>query len=429
MIEKYQVAIPRFLRKQPLRGEIHRLPQSRFRRRALYSCPLVIFLLGRTAFAGPPALQVGDAAPNFKVKIVTSEPEREVGPAAYHGKILLLEFWATWCGPCAQAREGLAALHKKFKGDGFEILAVTEEEIEKVKKYALRHPVSYTLATDVQGKIQTDYHIKGIPSAVLINKEGRICWLGDPRELTEKAIEKLLQTGQAPPTSPYTRTPFVQDESEPVLVLKIARSRGKKATSTGISMGISPQAVSLGCDCKSLSTILQQSLEISRARLKTDPIVGDILYDIEFMHCPTNGRPPRMQILADALCREAGIELLHVKESREAWTATVAQANLMKVSKGAGGMGPDGKGGVQFRGVTISDLLRWIENRYNVLIEDETHLQDRYNFDCPSSKVEIEEFCRRLQSDYGLQFTESKRDVVIWNAVSRQEKKPSPHSN
>lgn len=137
--------------------------------------------------AGVPerTLRVGDKAPPLKVaQWVRGEPVEEFKA----GRVYAIEFWATWCGPCVAGIPHLAEVQKEFK-DGVDVVGLTTEDpgntLEKVTKFvASREDMQYRVAFDDLDKTWRAYMEaagqNGIPCAFIIDKQGRVAWIGHP---------------------------------------------------------------------------------------------------------------------------------------------------------------------------------------------------------------------------------------------------------
>ncbi len=119
------------------------------------------------------ALSVGDRAPNFKLKnLVTGKSE---SLKMYRGKVVYLDFWASWCGPCRQSLPLLNELRSELKRKGFEVLAVNlDEDTKDAQNFLDEFPVSYPVLLDPKGKVPPKYDLPGMPTSFLIDKQGRI---------------------------------------------------------------------------------------------------------------------------------------------------------------------------------------------------------------------------------------------------------------
>lgn len=109
-------------------------------------------------------------------------------------KFILLDFWATWCGPCKKAIPDLNTYAKKFS-DTLVVIGLSDESEEKIQSFT--NPIiEYYSAFDTRKKLKKKFKVKGIPHAVLINPEGIVVWEGFPFlrgfELSEEVISKLI---------------------------------------------------------------------------------------------------------------------------------------------------------------------------------------------------------------------------------------------
>ncbi|TNJ40917.1 TlpA family protein disulfide reductase [Tamlana fucoidanivorans] len=132
---------------------------------------------------------INKKAPEIVVeKWLTEKPET-------NGKFVLIDFWATWCGPCKKAIPELNEFHHKFK-DKLVVIGISDEPKGKVKK--MKNPkMEYYSAIDTKERLERIYEVKGIPHCVIIDPNGIVVWEGWPQqkgfELTEKIISGLIK--------------------------------------------------------------------------------------------------------------------------------------------------------------------------------------------------------------------------------------------
>ena len=100
--------------------------------------------------------------------------------ASLRGKVVLLEFWATWCGPCVEGIPHLNELQSKYAGKNFQVLSLVEEGHQTMDKFLKRTAVAYPIG--LESTSLEDYGINGIPHAFLIGPDGRILWHGHPAQ-------------------------------------------------------------------------------------------------------------------------------------------------------------------------------------------------------------------------------------------------------
>ncbi len=167
---------------------------------ALWSVALVMSFHCVSA-ARAQTLGVGDSAPKLEIKeFVKGDAVKEFEK----GKTYVVEFWATWCGPCRVSIPHLTELQKKYKDIKFIGVSVWEQDPSKVKPFVkeMGEKMDYAVAIDEvpkngdgnDGKMAKNWMTaaeqEGIPSAFVVNGEGKILWIGHPMEL-DKVLEKV----------------------------------------------------------------------------------------------------------------------------------------------------------------------------------------------------------------------------------------------
>ena len=109
------------------------------------------------------------------------------------GKVVLLDFWASWCGPCRSSNRELTKLYPKYKNKGFEILGVSlDDELAKWKTAIVKDKITWLQVNDPGGwdaKTAMRWNISAIPTSFLIDKEGKLVAM----DLTGKELEKALK--------------------------------------------------------------------------------------------------------------------------------------------------------------------------------------------------------------------------------------------
>jgi peroxiredoxin len=114
----------------------------------------------------------GELAPDFTLKNLQGETVRL---ADFRGKVVFLNFWATWCPPCRAEMPSMERLHEAMAKRNFVILAVNiENDLNPVKEFLIQNPHSFPILSDAEAKVQNLYKVFRFPETFLIDKEGRI---------------------------------------------------------------------------------------------------------------------------------------------------------------------------------------------------------------------------------------------------------------
>ena len=111
------------------------------------------------------------------------------------GKVVLVNFWATWCPPCRKEMPDLDALYRRFKDRGLVILAISDEEAEKVKSYLAERPVTYQILLDPGRKVNDLFRINGIPKSFVYDRDGKLVAQSIDMRTQKQFLEMLGQAG------------------------------------------------------------------------------------------------------------------------------------------------------------------------------------------------------------------------------------------
>jgi thiol-disulfide isomerase/thioredoxin len=126
--------------------------------------------------AGLPLLREQVSIRDFSLPLATQgRPERNISPGGLKGKVVFLNFWATWCGPCRDEMPSMEALYSRYRENGLEILAVNIQETEgEVLAFMESNGLNFPAVLDRDGKVSASYGVQAIPSSFIINREGKI---------------------------------------------------------------------------------------------------------------------------------------------------------------------------------------------------------------------------------------------------------------
>lgn len=167
----------------------------------------------------PPLLEVGDPAPPLDLTFFQGKSfqiDEGLGKNVY-----LIEFWATWCGPCKTSIPHLDALQKKFAESGLVVVGITDEPAKVVKPYVKKmgKKMNYRIGLDQNRQTYRNYmdaaRQSSIPWAFVVDKRGTIVWQGHPMDsILEPLVEALLEEEVEMEPPKIYGPPAVVSESE-----------------------------------------------------------------------------------------------------------------------------------------------------------------------------------------------------------------------
>jgi peroxiredoxin len=149
--------------------------------------------LAATPAAGAP--RVGAPAPDFSL---TGLDQQTVKLGQFHGKVVLLNFWATWCGPCSAEMPNIEQVYQGSSHEDIAILAVNQGEFaEQVRGYADLYHLHFPILLDDHGKVGNLYRVQALPTTVFVDRSGiiREVHIGGPmsQDFIQAHIQSLLR--------------------------------------------------------------------------------------------------------------------------------------------------------------------------------------------------------------------------------------------
>jgi thiol-disulfide isomerase/thioredoxin len=155
---------------------------------ALVALAAATLLAGGCDAGGGTAVKAGGPAPEIKADAwLNSEA---LSMAGLKGKIVVVEFWATWCPPCRDSIPHLAKMHEEFKGKDVVLISLTKEPMDVVKPFAEKAGMTWPVG--VGSNSGADYGVQGIPHAFIVDREGKTVWRGHPMSGMDSEIRKLV---------------------------------------------------------------------------------------------------------------------------------------------------------------------------------------------------------------------------------------------
>lgn len=159
--------------------------------RLLFS--LILVWLSLSAFADP------RLAPSFTLPALAgTSQEKPIRLSDFSGKLVYLDFWASWCGPCKISFPDMVQLQSEFGDRDFQIVAISvDEQIADAERFMKRYPANFVVLIDLKGEVAAAYQPSAMPTSYLIDAEGVIRFQhtgykpGDKEFVREAILERL----------------------------------------------------------------------------------------------------------------------------------------------------------------------------------------------------------------------------------------------
>lgn len=164
---------------------------------------IILMMISFIALAQEPVLAkgtnfVGKKAPEISIS-GSFNAKQKLSLANLKGKVVLVEFWATWCPPCRASISHLSDLYKKYTPKGLVIIAITAEDKNTVRDFVKDNKMRFPVAIDKDRQTNSAYGIRSIPTAYLVGADGKVIWQGHTMQLTESMIEDALKSVKSKP--------------------------------------------------------------------------------------------------------------------------------------------------------------------------------------------------------------------------------------
>ncbi len=137
--------------------------------------------------------ELGKPVPNYTFSHILNSEANEISISDLKGKVVILEFWATWCGACIPAMKKLDSLQNDFK-DEVEIITVSEESRERLQKYIESSNTSLRIVSDTAHSANFKYRV--IPHSIIIDKDGMVRAITSPENINKNVLANLISNNE-----------------------------------------------------------------------------------------------------------------------------------------------------------------------------------------------------------------------------------------
>ncbi len=333
---------------------------------------------------------LGEPAPPFQLeKLLQAPTNAPTRLADFHGSVLVLEFWATWCGPCVESIPHLNELADQFRDRPVKFLALTDENEQVVRAFLKRRPAHTWIGLDGVGQsVRDSYGVTGIPTLFLISREGMIAAITHPGGLQAEHIEEVLTSGKCslppppsiPPASAVAQTLPLTDA--PALFEVSVRRSGPLPPGRGFNAWqLSDDRCDLIGRWASVETAINRVFGIPAQRLLVHGAMPKGEYDFVFRAPP--GHAARLEAAFTELLRSTfGLTVTRTNLEQEVLVLRSpgpTGPGLADVNPSAPGTGSDGWGELNYHRSEVKSVAAFLADRVHMPVLDETGLTNRFD--------------------------------------------------
>ena len=158
--------------------------------RALVPAFLISLLVSGCGSSAEPE---GTLAPKFSVQTV-STPVRLLGLDDFKGKVVLVDFWATWCVPCRATMPIVHSIYQDYKDKGLDVVAITDEPRSKVEEFRnLNKQIDYPMYLDNNHVSAIGFGLRTLPTMFIINRKGRVVYTHVGGDIDQYKLKDILE--------------------------------------------------------------------------------------------------------------------------------------------------------------------------------------------------------------------------------------------
>jgi uncharacterized protein (TIGR03435 family) len=375
-------------------------------------CFLEIFASTSFAIADKDGPKIGEVPPQLTLtKTISGAPATDISWDKLKGKVVVLEFWATWCGPCRKVIPHLNDLAEQFKDKPVVFVSVTSENEEVVRLFLRNHPMQSWVGIDDYEILNKAFHVQGIPHAVIVDATGHIAAIAYPGDIKAVHLEEVLAGNKCslPEPDVYTvdknSTEVVSNQAPALFEISIREHKMPQEIQGPYCMW---STIPDGCGFEGKIATVESALNFvfnkTSSRMFIRSKLPEGFYDFELRASLGHSNELQNQFIA-ALRTTFGIEVKQLTKEMDAYVLTQINTNapgLRKVEKSGGG--GQTAGGFRLKGTSMDLIVNYLEQSLGKPVFDESHLNGRFDVDMKWKISETEQL-------------ESTTDPRVWNAI------------
>jgi uncharacterized protein (TIGR03435 family) len=365
-----------------------------------------------------PVLAAQQLKPGMEAPPITAAPLDAANPfpgwQAFHGNFVVIDFWATWCGPCLPSLDKTAGLEKEFQGQPIRFVTVASDEMGRVKKYFAEKGLTLqTYVEDPEGPTSHAYGINSIPAAALVDRQGRIVAVTPGENITSAVLHKLLSDEKVSLPSFERANDITWDQDEitwqdgvqPMFEVLI-----KPIQVTGGGFSYLPGSNRISGDGAPLDAMIFAAWQTDGLHIEFREPLPPGTYRFAVV-VPKGDEAALLPTLQDALQRNFGFQARWEEQERDVLVLSSDGSKTLNESNSEPSF-QFAHGKITLKKQSMAKLSATLPNWLRKIVVDETGQKGSYDFDLEYRGKDSKMLTDALEK-YGLVLTPGKRKVQI----------------
>jgi len=363
-----------------------------------------------------PSLKPGNPAPPLGLEVLLQAPANaKTSWDALKGNVVVLEFWATWCGPCRTAMPHLNELAEKYKGKPVRFISITDEEEWRVHNFLKVTPIKGWIGLDADRSSLKAFGVGIIPHTVLVDREGKVAGVVQPSDVSAELLDRMLAGLPARPASVQTAGPApapapvqAATDTTPLLV-----EISIKPSNPSISMSFSGD--SFKAKGMALKKIISIAWDVPPVRVLSTGPAGDETYAVT-ARVPGNRSAELRPLLRQALSAALGVSVR--REMRELDVLILSKREngksaLRPAKSGQEGWARSDDGQISGNAISFKTFCGVLEDMLGRVVLDETDLNGFFDIALYWDPRSPDSVLKEIRDQVGLELRPEKRSIEI----------------
>lgn len=356
--------------------------------------------------------KIGQPAPSLgAAKLYQAPSGAKPDLESLRGKVVVLEFWATWCAPCIDKMPHMNELSEKLKGKPIQFVSVSNEEPERVERF-LKKGLMKTWVASAPDAFK-NFGVKFIPRTIVLDAQGNVALVTSPQDLTEEKLQRViagekLEEKSAPQIiAPKTDSPQPKPV-EPLFELSL-----KPSASMGSMTMMNPRAGVIQMSGATAQSLISAATGLSPNNIALECELPEQRYDLR-VKMPGTEPDALQQRIREAIEPSLGVQI--TREKRSVPVLVLSAPNGPKgdliPTKGGSFHFSSSSGVLAGQNANLGSLISSLQGELGAIIVDETNLKDKYDVLLLYKEGDRESLSKAL-ADLGLVIKEETREMEM----------------